>query len=101
MERLFIGRQVKPPDTLTEVSSLRSGTPKALVTGSWLLPVRTRAGTSSSIASRTNCVLTLLNQSWLSDGALNPVLTAARSAKPSTISKRAAIFPLKVFPKSL
>ena len=39
--------------------------------------------------------------SWPSDGARNPVLAAPRSATPFTTSKRAAILPVDVEPKSL
>ena len=39
--------------------------------------------------------------SWPSDGARKPVLTAPRSAKPFVISRRDAILPVDVDPKSL
>ncbi len=101
-DRFGSGCAVKPALMLIDVSSWSGGIPNAWVTPSRLLAVSTRAGSSSPLTgSMTNWMLTLLNQVWCSDGARNPLLIAPRRANSGATSKRAAILPVSVLPKSL
>ena len=101
IDQLLAGCRATPRLKLTEVSSLRGGTPNVWVTRLSLLLVRMRLGTRLPSASITNWLLTLLNQAWASDGARNPVLAAARSPRAGTTWNRLATLPFKVRPKSL
>jgi hypothetical protein len=101
-EKLLTGPTVNPALRLTDVSSFRDGTPKARATPLRLLAVSTRRATCSPVASSVrNCVLTLLNHDWCSDGARKPVLAAPRRAKSVVNSKRVATLPVSRLPKSL
>src|SRR5438093_3014986 len=99
MEMLSRGRHVAPRLAFRDVSSFNGGMPNASVTRLRLLLVSTCCG-SSAPATVTNCVLTLLNHTWWSEGARKPLLRAPRRAKPGTSSSRAATFPVTVLPKS-
>jgi len=54
-----------------------------------------------TVASKRKFVWVCEKDDCCSDGARNPVFTAARSAYPLTGSKRAATLPWAVEPKSL